>query len=170
MNSVAAEAKVAVQTMYFTFHTKIALLREAFEHAVLGPGVPTPPSESAWYREMVAEPDPARALAIVVDNAADIASRVGPLLAVFESLVHEPQAASFYEATEKRRRAGYEGMVGLLAKKGGLKKGLTHRRAADVLFVILSPDMVRKLLACGWTLPECKRWLAEVLEVQLLGE
>jgi len=36
MAAIAAEVGVAVQTVYFTFHNKPALLRAAFEFAIKG--------------------------------------------------------------------------------------------------------------------------------------
>ena len=49
MAEVAERAAVAVQTLYFTFHTKGALLGEVFERAVLGPGELPPPLQP-WHQ------------------------------------------------------------------------------------------------------------------------
>src|SRR5215469_3584362 len=43
MTDIAADAGVAVQTVYFTFHTKAELLQACYELAVLGEDDPTPP-------------------------------------------------------------------------------------------------------------------------------
>ena len=42
---------MAVQTVYFTFHTKSELLSRAYDFAVLGEGDPVPPEQTAWYQE-----------------------------------------------------------------------------------------------------------------------
>src|SRR3954449_3485212 len=52
MAAVAAEAGVAVQTLYFTFGTKAELLQHAYDYAVIGDGEPVPPTEQSWYRGM----------------------------------------------------------------------------------------------------------------------
>src|SRR4051812_254243 len=52
MAAVAAEASVAVQTLYFTFGTKAELLQHAYEYAVIGDGEVLPPTEQPWYRDM----------------------------------------------------------------------------------------------------------------------
>src|SRR4051812_6026406 len=57
MAAVAAEAGVAVQTLYFTFGTKAALLQHAYDYAVLGDGEVLPPAEQSWYRDMRAAED-----------------------------------------------------------------------------------------------------------------
>ena len=49
MIDIAAEAGVAVQTVYFTFHTKAELLQACYELAVLGEDDPRPPPGQPWY-------------------------------------------------------------------------------------------------------------------------
>jgi hypothetical protein len=57
----------------------------------------------------------------------------------------------------------------MLARKGGLRRGLTMARATDILFVLLSPDLFEALeIGRGWSAADCNRWLAEVLSQQLL--
>src|ERR1700730_14296631 len=60
LTAVAREAGVAVQTLYFTFHTKVGLLQEVLQLAVLGDELPLGPLERPWFDDMVAEPDPHR--------------------------------------------------------------------------------------------------------------
>ncbi len=168
MDAVAADAGVAGQTMYFLFRTKTALLCEAFDSAVLGHEKPTPPQETPWYRAFVAEKSAARALALVVDSATEINERVGALLAIFDSLAHDPEATAFYQGREALRDTSYREILRILSQKeGGLR--VSPARGADVLYVVLSPDLLRKLRARGWSLPECKRWLTRVLSSELLA-
>ena len=53
MSDIAERAGVAVQTVYFTFHTKGELLQSCFDHAVLGPDR-LPPEEQGFYAELLA--------------------------------------------------------------------------------------------------------------------
>ena len=53
MTDIATLAGVAVQTVYFIFHTKAELLKACFDHAVLGPER-LPPSQQAFWTEMAA--------------------------------------------------------------------------------------------------------------------
>ena len=50
MNDIAARAGVAVQTVYFVFHTKAELLSACFDYAVLGPERLPPPQQAFWSR------------------------------------------------------------------------------------------------------------------------
>ncbi len=169
MEAIAREAKVAVPTLYFTFHTKGAILGEALGAAVMGLDEPVGPEDAPWYREFEIEPDPRRALKIVVENTTEILSRVGPLMAAILAAASEPEVASVYDLGKTRRHDGYRTIVRLLARKGGLRHGLTAARATDILFVLLSPELFDALASGrGWSVAECDRWLVDMLSQQLL--
>ena len=53
MIDIATEAGVAVQTVYFTFHTKAELLQACYELAVLGEDDPRPPPAQPWHTAML---------------------------------------------------------------------------------------------------------------------
>jgi AcrR family transcriptional regulator len=85
MDAIAAEAGVAVQTLYFTFHTKGAILSETLGATITGfdkwmkpPAVPPEPRDGEpppldlheWYERFTAEPDARAALALFVHHGA----------------------------------------------------------------------------------------------------
>lgn len=169
MEAIAREADVAVPTLYFTFRTKGAILGEALGAAVMGLDEPSRPEDAPWYRAFEAEPDPRTALKIVVENTAVILRRVGPLTAAIHAAANDPEVAAVRDLGEQRQHEGYRVVVRLLARKGGLRQGLTVARATDILFVLLSADLFEALASGrGWSFAECKRWLGEVLSQQLL--
>ena len=79
MDAVAAEAGVAVQTLYFTFHTKAELLQAAYEHAVTGPEQ-IPPHLSDWWRQVSDATDVREAVTALVDGTIPILERAAPLV------------------------------------------------------------------------------------------
>ena len=79
MDDIAVAAGVAVQTVYFTFHTKSELLSRAYDFAVLGEGDPLPPEEQAWFARMIDEPDLIPSLRHVVEGIGEILRRATPL-------------------------------------------------------------------------------------------
>src|SRR5258708_9608190 len=82
LTAIADEAGVAAQTLYFTFHSKIALLSEAMGLAVTG-GVETiPPNQQPWFQKFGAEPNPPKATTALVDSTIPIFERTGPLSVV----------------------------------------------------------------------------------------
>src|SRR6476659_6139962 len=79
MAQVAERAGVAVQTVYFGFHTKAALLARAIDFAVTGKETPRPPEEQPWYRAMRDAPGIDEALRQLVHGVVDMMPRVIPL-------------------------------------------------------------------------------------------
>src|SRR6478672_9140777 len=62
MAAIAAEAGVALKTVYVAFETKSGVLRALWNLRLRGDEELTPVAEQTWYREMLAEPDPERRL------------------------------------------------------------------------------------------------------------
>lgn len=58
-----------------------------------------------------------------------------------------------------------------LAKKTPLRKGVTRRRAAELLFVLTGPALYRDfVLEAGWTPREWIRWVSDTLIRDLLPD
>jgi AcrR family transcriptional regulator len=169
MEAIAREADVAVPTLYFTFRTKGAILSEALDAAVMGLDEPVGPEDALWYRAFEAEPDPRRALKILVENVALILSRVAPLTTAIHGAANDPEVVVVRELSGQRLHDGYRDLVRQLARKGGLRQGLSVARATDILFVLLSADLFEALASGrGWSFAACKRWLVDVVSQQLL--
>jgi AcrR family transcriptional regulator len=167
MSEIARSAGVAVQTVHFVFHTKAALLNEAFETAVLGEL--GPPPQQPWFRALACEPDGRKLLASIVENVTPIAERAAPLSRVIRAAPDE-DAAAVWERQEHLRRSGYQRMIGLLAADGRLRPELNVEDATDILMFILGPDS-HQIFAndYGWTLEHWKSWATETLAQQLLA-
>src|SRR5205823_5687436 len=60
MEAVAAEAGVALKTVYVAFSTKSGLLRGLWDLLLKGDQDVAPVAERAGYREIIDEPDPER--------------------------------------------------------------------------------------------------------------
>jgi AcrR family transcriptional regulator len=169
MEAIAAEAGVAVQTVYFVFHSKIEVLFAAFDAAVVGPSG-TPPDQREWHARVVAEPDPYAALQLLVDNASEIFQRVAPLAAVFQTLGAIPEATLRHRQREDLRRQGFARIAKALSEKAPLRPGMKVGAAADVLFVLFSPAVYHSMTAdCGWSHAQWKRWAREMLSLELFG-
>jgi AcrR family transcriptional regulator len=170
MADIAAEAGVAVQTVYFTFHTKPAVLRAAFEFAVKGDHMPDSPVQRPWFAAMEREPDHERALAIFVDASIEILRRVMPLTAVFKALGDDPEIVSFYELTGRLQRDGYRIVVDMLERKRPLRPGLTSDDATTILLVLVGMDVYRSMLVDhGWTESKWRSWVIRALTEALFG-
>lgn len=169
MADIAAAAGVAVQTVYFVFHTKTEVLDSAYGLAVMGEADPAVPQDQAWYRQALAEPDVSVAVQLVVDGLSEILRRVAPLdFAVRTAAAADPDAAAFLTRNEGMRAGGYREMVALLSRKCPLRENQTEARATDVLLFLASPGAYRTLvIERGWTHAEWIAWTSGVLAEQL---
>jgi AcrR family transcriptional regulator len=181
MNLIAERAKVAVQTLYFTFHTKAAILKESLGAAILGfehwdprLELAIPPGGVArvhrWFPDLERSRTSQEALALFVDNAVDVLSRAAQLaLVVTAAAASDPEVRAAAELAEHRRVEGFTQVVELLAARGPLRSGVDVRRATDVLLTVVSAETYDHLtVRRGWSSGECRRWFVDVLRQQLL--
>lgn len=181
MAAVAAEADVAVQTLYYTFHTKAQLLGEALGAAVVGfdrwfePPVEPISTEDltrvlAWWGEFESTASSTAALKVFVHNGVDVLERVGPLLTAMYGSAGDPEAIAVLALAEERRVASYRAAIRTLAdKEGGLRPRLRTSEATDILVVVFSAEMYQGLASGrGWSRTRCERFLNRVLVGQLL--
>lgn len=171
MADIADAAGVAVQTVYFVFHTKSDVLSTTYEVAVLGEGDPAPPQAQEWYRRAVSAPDAGAAVRAVVEGAGEIVRRVAPLdLAVRTAAASDPVVARFLAQNEGMRLEGYREIIDFLSTKSPLRADLSAERATDVLLLLVGPAAYRTLVADrGWSHAEWVAWSSEVLTEQLFG-
>lgn len=168
MADIAASAGVAVQTVYFVFHTKPELLRACFEYAVLGPERLPPPQQPFWGEMLAARSGRAAIAAFVHGNTA-ILKRVAEIDEVAKAARHEPEAAEIVEHSEQLRREGYAVVVGHLADRFGLREGLTAEEATDLLLIFASSEPYLTLRRYGWSEERIVAWSIDTLARQLLA-
>jgi len=169
MADIAAAAGVAVQTVYFTFHTKAELLQACYDTAVLGEEHPLPPPQQPWYRALMAARSGSAALRHFVAGNTEIVARVGALDDIVRSALHEPDAVRVRGRTEELRRMGYGDIVDHLAGTFGLAAGLNREAATDLLLMYGATSAYRSLvLDYGWARERYEKWLHATLVQQLL--
>lgn len=181
MTAVAERAGVAVQTLYFTFSTKSALLSESFGAAIVGFEHWDPKVEEEvaagpqsmlevhpWYAEFRDAPTAADALAVFVDASLPILERVGPLLVAMKAAAGaDPDVMTTAEIAEQRRVEGYEFVVEELAKRDGWRRDMSKQRATDIILTILSAETHTFLTGRrGWSHDDCRAWFLDVLGQQ----
>lgn len=183
MTAIAERAGVAVQTLYFTFNTKSAILEEAFGAAVVGFEHWDPKIEAVvsgggprdmievhpWYAEFRDAPTAAAALAVFVDASLHILDRVGPLLVAMTAAAGaDPDLMTAAEVAEQRRVDGYRFVVEELSKREGWRRGMGTERATDILLTILSAEAYTFLTnRRGWSRDAWRAWSLGVLCQQL---
>ena len=160
MTAIADEAGVAVQTLYFTFHTKLDVLHAALQLAVLGDDLPVPPHERAWFHSMVQEPDPRTAIGILLEGTQGIYDRLGPLAGVFAT--NEPDVAAMWQHSEELRLTGMRAMTAALLEKNP-GAAIDVDSATDVVFVLLSAATYQAFADRGWSAERWRAWTTEAV-------
>lgn len=170
---IAAEAGVALQTVYRAAPGKAGLLEAAVTAAVAGGSerAAIPVEQRPAIRAVIEEPDARRQLRLYAHTQPGIWSRVGPLLRVLESAAaSEPHLRRLQQEQDAQRHAGLIRFARLLAERGALRSGLTPERAADIIMTLGSLATYNSLVvARAWTNDEYEDWLTDSLQHALLG-
>lgn len=164
MAAIAAEAGVAVQTLYLTFGSKVAILEAAHDAAVVGGGRDVPVLERPWVDQVHGEPEGRAALAVLLDGALGIVQRVSPIYAVIQAAAADTEVADLLARTKQQRLTTLQALAGSLARKDGYAVEMPVARAADLLYAVVSDEQYRLLVVDrGWPPAEWRGWCTTVL-------
>ncbi|MEO3785102.1 helix-turn-helix domain-containing protein [Actinocorallia sp. B10E7] len=169
MKAVAERAGMAVQTLYFTFSTKRAILSELLDVEIAGDAEPVATLDRPWAVEALAAP-PAEQIRLQAAGAGRILARVAPLLEVVRSAAStDPEIAALWRANLSQRHTVQSRFAEALAAKGALREGTDAARAADIMLALLSSETYHLLVEeRGWSGEEWRDWAADTLLRQLL--
>jgi AcrR family transcriptional regulator len=171
MASVAAEAGVALKTVYLAFATKSGMLRALWNVLLRGDAEDVPMGERPWFRDLLAEPDPGARLDRLARQSCAVKDRAGPLMVVIrDAAAADADVAALWDRIETQFREMLGPLAGTFADEGALRPGLDAARAADLLWALNHPDLWRLLVRVrGWSLGEYEDWLAGAFRRELLG-
>jgi AcrR family transcriptional regulator len=167
---IAAEAGVAVQTIYNAVGSKRELLSRVLDFAAAGERAPVPVPR--FMRERAeSEPDPRQIIAHLVDFWRGALPRTAPIFRIIrEAASADPEIAALERGRSAQRLGNYRQAAQLLDDRNALRPGLTIDGAAAAIFAIGHPETYRALVLDGdWDLDAWARWLQATLEAALLG-
>jgi AcrR family transcriptional regulator len=171
MAAVAAEAGVALKTVYLAFETKAGLLRALWHLRLRGDEDDVPIAERQWYRDVIAEPDPERQLRLGARNARQVKGRAANLMrAMRDAAGSDADSAALWRRIQDDFLANQRAVIDAIDAKGALAPGLDAARAADILWTLNHPDVWHLLVGeRGWTPEEWEQWFADTACEQLLS-
>ncbi len=169
MQAIAKEAGVAVQTLYFTFATKRAILKELLDVEVAGDNAPVATLDRPWVAQAMAAP-PVEQIRLLVTETAEILARVGPILEVVRSAATvDPEIAELWRINIEQRHTVMATFAGALSAKTTLRNGINALRAADIMLAVLAPEVYHLLVhERGWSAEEWLSWATDALTGQVL--
>jgi AcrR family transcriptional regulator len=168
--AIAAEAGVALKTVYVAFGTKSGVLRALWNVRLRGDDESTPISERGWYQGVLAESDPASLIRRVAEGSRTVKERVGGMFEVIRSAAPvDPDISELWGRIESEFYDNQRAIVEALQASRGLRRGLDPDRATDILWSLNHPDVWVLLVGKrGWSADAFEVWLRETLSGQLL--
>ncbi len=170
MSAIAAEAGVALKTVYIAFETKSGVLRALWHLLLRGDEADAPVQDRDWYREVMDEPDPTRQLQLNARNSRTVKQRAGALMGVIRSSApSDPDITALWSRIQSDFYDNQRAIVMTLAARQALRPGLDATRATDILWTLNHPDLWHLLVReRGWTPEAYEQWFAEAACSQLL--
>ena len=167
MAAIAAEAGVALKTVYTAFESKSGVLRALWHLLLRGDEEDVPVMDRAWYRETLDEPDPERQLQLNARNARAVKSRIGAVLDVIRHAAPlEPEIEALWERIQADFYDNQRAIVASLDAKGALRPGLDVERAADILWTLNHPDLWQLLVGRRrWTPEQWEEWFRDAVQL-----
>src|SRR5262249_4124624 len=142
MAAIAAEAGVALKTVYVAFETKSGVLRALWNLLLRGDEEETPIGERAWYREVIDEPDPERRLRLNARNSSEGKARVGAVAEVIRTAApSDPEIEALWNRIQTDYHANQRAIVERLEESDALQPDLGVERAADILWTLNHPTV-----------------------------
>jgi len=157
MEQIAAEAGVAVQTVYKHFGSKPAIVAAFVERARRDPRL------VEQRRRLLGTPDPHEQVKLLAQRARLYAEMGMPALIFAARGPDLDLARSIRRQIAAVRRSHLE-YARSLKRKGGLRSGISLQQAVDYIGLLSAPDrlwMMRR--DKGWSFEQCEAWLADTL-------
>jgi AcrR family transcriptional regulator len=172
MAAIAAEAGVALKTVYVAFETKSGVLRALWNMLLRGGRDDVPVAQQQWYREVVEEPDPTRQLRLNARNSRVVKLRIAGILEVIRSAAPiDPDIAALWSRIQTEFHANQKVICQSLDEKEALKPGLDVERATDILWTLVHPNLWQLLVGeRRWTPEQYERWCGDTACAQLLSD
>jgi AcrR family transcriptional regulator len=170
MSAIAAEAGVALKTVYVAFETKSGLLRALWHLVLRGDEEDVPMGDRRWYREILEERDPERAVRMGARNWRLVKERAGRVMAVIRNAAHgDPDVGALWDRIQTDFYDNQRAIVESLHRRRALRPGLGVTRGADLLWTLNHPDVWELLVReRGWTPKQYEDWLGDTVAAQLL--
>lgn len=164
IDAIALEAGVAAQTVYAVFGSKASILTEIVDEARFNEGY------EELVRQALSTSEPRERLRFAARIARRIFDSERPVLDLLRGAgVLAPEISRVEQERESMRYERQAPMIEYLMKKKKLRRGLSQKRAREILWALTSRDLYRMLVReRGWTSQEFEDWLGDTLLQALL--
>ena len=170
-DAIAAAAGVSRKTVFAAGGGKFALLKDAYDWALVGDDEPVAMVDREPVQRILAATDPLEAVRLWAAMVTDTATRSAPISVVLQAAAKvDPQAAELQRTADRHRHGGAQGFVAHLSALGGLRPELTHDEAADLCWLANDPvNYTRLVIERGWSPERFRDRLDALIRWELLG-
>jgi AcrR family transcriptional regulator len=172
LEAIAADAEVSAKTVYHLFGSKAGLLKHVMDVAFVADDEAIPLLDRMGPQQVKAEPDQRRQIEMSARGTAELLERIRQIDDVLtEAAAVDADAAALRDDIELRqRREAMRVLAGWLSETGSLRDGMTVDQAADILWVLTSPEVHRLYRKhCGWTRDQYASWLTTAILDAIAG-
>jgi TetR/AcrR family transcriptional regulator of autoinduction and epiphytic fitness len=170
LTAVAAEAGVAVQTVYAVFGSKRQLLSELVDVTIAGDDAPVALPQRTFVAEVQALRGTRAKLTRYARHLAETQERQAQvMLALGGAATADADAAAVWRKNLEDRQRGMTMFAGDLLATGELRDGLTPDRIADILWLAMDVRNYDRLVReRGWTSEEFQQWYVDTVAGAIL--
>lgn len=170
IDAVAEAAGVGRATVFASVGGKAALLKAAYDVAVVGDDEPIPLPERPWAHHVRQAETQGELINRYAEMVAMIDGRYAPIYEAFHGAASaDPEVRQLWQEIRVERRGGASNFVRLICDLGPLREGLEREAAADIVWILNDPGLYHQLvLEQGWSPADFCTWLAETMHTQLL--
>jgi AcrR family transcriptional regulator len=171
MDEIAAAAGVSRATLFTALGSKAAILKAAYDTAVVGDDEPVALPDRPWALVVRNEPDPVR---MITGYAAMITHVSGRVAAIYDAMrgaaAADPEIRALWNAIRDERRGGAGTFAGFVRARGALSPHLSLKEAGDIVSLLIDPGLYYRLVyEQEWKPERFERWLGGTMTTQLLG-
>jgi AcrR family transcriptional regulator len=168
---IAAEAGVAIDTVYAVFGSKRAVLSGLMERQVGGDDQPIAMLDRPEPQSVRREPNQRRQLARFVSGVTDAIERSRPIDDIMRSAAAiDPEISALRGKIQEERFRNMTTLVRWLRANGPLRGERSVEEAAAIVWTLTSPEVHRLLrVERGWSSERFRDWLGDTVTRTLLA-
>ncbi len=170
--AVARAAGVSPELIYKGFGPKPALLKAVFDVSIVGDDNPVTLEDRNIIQQLQADEDGAHIIATYAAFYATTQARTAPIsLLARQAAAADPQAAEVWDQMNAERLSGMTHFAADLHRKRLLRKGVSARRARDILWAYTSVEFYELLVIHqNWTTRMFRDFMTQALCAALLDD
>ena len=170
IEAIAEAAGVGRATVFTSVGGKAALLKAAYDVALVGDDEPVALPERPWAQHVRDGATQHERVGRYAEMVTMIDGRYAPIYEAFRgAATADPEVRELWQEIRDERRTGATNVVRMIRELGRLRRGLTGEVAADLVWVLNDPGLYHQLvIERGWSPSRFASWLASTMQAQLL--